>query len=257
MRYLREQLDDPEAVDCGRCDNCGGLQLSTSASAASVEAAVERLARPGVAIEPRRMWPTGLAARGLALKGRITGAEEGRAVARLTDLGYGQQLRELFRSPAAPAASGTASAAAAEATAGPPHPASPEAVPVPLVRAVIELLGDWHPTVDVIVYVESETRPALTRDLAEGLSRYLQRPVVGTWALVDRSVPPGAGAANSAQRVAAVSRRSALRADVPPGARVLLVDDLVVTGWSLTLAASALREAGAGAVLPLALATQS
>ena len=28
MRFLREQLDDPAAVDCGRCDNCGGLALS-------------------------------------------------------------------------------------------------------------------------------------------------------------------------------------------------------------------------------------
>ena len=29
MRFLREQLDDPDAADCGRCDNCGGLTLST------------------------------------------------------------------------------------------------------------------------------------------------------------------------------------------------------------------------------------
>ena len=27
MRFLREQLDDPGAADCGRCDNCGGLAL--------------------------------------------------------------------------------------------------------------------------------------------------------------------------------------------------------------------------------------
>jgi ATP-dependent DNA helicase RecQ len=34
---------------------------------------------------------------------------------------------------------------------------------------------------------------------------------------------------------------------------VLLVDDLVVTGWTMTIAARALREAGATEVLPLAL----
>ena len=62
---------------------------------------------------------------------------------------------------------------------------------------------------------------------------------------------------NSAQRVAAVGRRFVLEADVPPGAPVLLVDDLVVTGWTLTLAARALRQAGAVAVHPLVLATQS
>jgi ATP-dependent DNA helicase RecQ len=234
MRYLREQLDDPEAADCGRCDNCGGLTLAGEVSNAAVDAASERLSRPGVVVEPRKQWPTGLQARGMALKGRITGAEEGRAVARLTDLGYGQQLRELFR----------------ETT-----PDGP--VPVPLVKAVIEVLGDWRPQVDAIVHVESDSRPTLPRDLAEGLSRYLHVPVVGSFALADPSVPPGAGAANSAQRVAAVSRRSALRAEVSPGARVLLVDDRVVTGWTLTLAAAALRGAGAAAVLPLVLASNT
>ncbi len=61
---------------------------------------------------------------------------------------------------------------------------------------------------------------------------------------------------NSAQRVAAVSRRFRLEGQVPTGP-VLLVDDQVVTGWTLTLAASALRRAGATAVLPLVLAVRS
>ncbi|MFT4264435.1 MAG: hypothetical protein QM572_13700, partial [Nocardioides sp.] len=60
-----------------------------------------------------------------------------------------------------------------------------------------------------------------------------------------------------AHRVAAVLRRGALRADVPAGGRLLLVDDRVVTGWTLTCAAVALRRAGAAAVLPLALASES
>ena len=59
---------------------------------------------------------------------------------------------------------------------------------------------------------------------------------------------------NSAQRVAAVTRRFRLEGEIPTGP-VLLVDDRVVTGWTLTLAAKALREAGATAVLPLVLGT--
>ncbi|MGZ5404345.1 MAG: RecQ family ATP-dependent DNA helicase [Nocardioides sp.] len=228
MRFLREQLDDPEAADCGRCDNCGGLDLSSDVSASSMEAAEERLARPGVVVEPRKMWPTGLANLGLDLKGKIAaGAEEGRAVARLTDLGHGQALRALF-------AQGDV------------------AVPDPLARAVVEVIGDWQPAPDAIAYVESATRPTLGRDLAEGLSRYLGVPVCARFAIVDPTVGPGRGSANSAQRVAAVTRRFAVQGDVPAG-RVLLVDDLVVTGWTLTLASRALREAGATAVLPLAL----
>jgi ATP-dependent DNA helicase RecQ len=234
MWFLREQLDDPEAADCGRCDNCGGLDLATDLSGEAVETAAARLSRPGVVIEPRKMWPTALPELGLDLKGKIADQPaEGRAVARLTDLGYGGQLRDLF----APGASD-----------GP--------VPEPLARAVIEVLGDWQPKVDSIVVVESTTRPTLTGDLANGLSRYLGVPVTGRFAIADDSVAPGQGAVNSAQRVAAVSRRFELRLD-QRGDRVLLVDDLVVTGWTLALAARALREAGASDVLPLTLAVQA
>ena len=73
----------------------------------------------------------------------------------------------------------------------------------------------------------------------------------------------GAGPAgsqhNSAQRLAALWR--ALTVPEALGAAlaeldepVLLVDDRVDTGWTMTVAAKLLREAGAPAVLPFALA---
>ncbi len=237
MWFLRDQLDDP-AIDplerCGRCDRCGGVTLTTDVSDDAVGEARTRLARPGVVVESRSMWPSALANLGLDLKGRIgAGAEPGRAVARLTDLGHGQTLRELFG--------------------GEPHDGG---VPESLVSAVIEVLQDWRPEVEGVVVVESATRPSLTLDLAEGLSRYLRRPVVGRWAIADPSVAPGQGAMNSAQRVAAVTRRFRLEGEIPSGP-VLLVDDQVVTGWTLTVAAHALREAGAGEVLPLVLAVRA
>ncbi|MBM9458727.1 RecQ family ATP-dependent DNA helicase [Nocardioides sp. zg-536] len=245
MRFLRRQLDDPEVLAdpdwrCGRCDNCGGLTLSTEVSTAAVEEAADRLARPGVPIEPRKLWPTGLPAIGVELSGKIRQpAETGRAVARLTDLGHGAALRGLFaHDPASPTG----------VTDGP--------VPDGLARAMVAMLADWRPQVDVMVVAESERRPQLVADLAHGLSRYLGLPVVGRWAIADPGVGPDRGATNSAQRVAAVTRRCALRLDAPDavrGARVLLVDDRVVTGWSNTLAAAALHDAGAAAVVPLVL----
>jgi ATP-dependent DNA helicase RecQ len=243
MLYLRRQLDDPEVLAdpgwrCGRCDNCGGLDLSTEVSAAAVEEAADRISRPGVPIEPRKLWPTGLAAIGIGLSGKIKQpAEEGRAIARLTDLGHGAALRGLF-----------ALDPDGRATDGP--------VPDPLARAMVAMLQDWQPQVDAIVVVESERRPQLTTDLASGLSRFLGVPVAGRWAVVDPGIGPDRGATNSAQRVAAVSRRSALRLDAPDAvrdARVLLVDDRLVTGWTLTLAAAALHDAGAAGVVPLVL----
>ena len=134
-------------------------------------------------------------------------------------------------------------------------------MPVPLVSAVVEVLNEWRPQVDAIVHVESARRPTLTRDLAEGLARYLHKPLVGRWSIVDDGVAPGQGAMNSAQRVAAVGRRFDLRLDDGPdavaGASVLLVDDLVGTGWTLTLAARALRAAGVERVLPLTLGLEA
>ncbi|MEO9322409.1 DEAD/DEAH box helicase [Nocardioides sp. C4-1] len=234
MRYLREQLDDPEAVDCGRCDNCGGLRLDATVSEAAVAEAGERLSRPGVPVEPRKIWPTGLAAMGIELKGKITGADEGRAIARLTDLGHGQALRELFKPGAGD---------------GP--------VPPGLARALVDVLMHWRPQVDGVVVVESLSRPALTDDLATNLSRFLKKPVLGRYAIVDHDIEPGRGAMNSAQRVATVGRRFALEVDEPlDGRSVLLVDDLHVTGWTLTRAAVALRARGADAVLPLVLGTE-
>ncbi len=240
MRFLREQLDDPEATDCGRCDNCGGVALHAEVSGAAVEQASERLQRAGVTIAPRKMWPTALANLGIDLKGKIAdGAEPGRAVGRLTDLGHGQALRRLF---------------APDTADGP--------VPRPLVDAVIEVLADWHPSWAArptgVAYVESARRPQLTRDLADGLARYLHLPLVARWEIQDHEVAPGQGAANSARRVAAVGRRFTLALDEQlDGGPVLLVDDLVSTGWTLTMAARALRQAGSSAVLPLSLGVES
>ena len=214
MRFLREQLDDPEAADCGRCDNCGGLTLSTEVSEASVAEAGERLARPGVAVEPRKMWPTALANLGLDLKGKIAeGAETGRAVARLTDLGHGQALRALFREDT---------------------PDGP--VPPALAQAVMEVMKDWAPEwasrPDAIVVVESETRPTLTRDLADGLSRVMQVPSSargrsattpsrrGPARPTRRSAsPPFAAGAGSTPRCRPARRSCSSTTRSPPGGR--------------------------------------
>ncbi|RNL62001.1 DEAD/DEAH box helicase [Nocardioides marmoriginsengisoli] len=235
MRFLREALDDPGAVDCGRCDNCAGLALPSSVSDAAVEVAGDRLSRPGVAVQPRKMWPTALGNLGIDLKGKISaGAEEGRVVARLTDLGLGQALRDLFRPGA-----------------------EDQPIPAALAQGVIATLSDWQPGAEGIVSFESRTHPLLVASLVEGISRVGKIPVLGRIAIRDDSVGTGYGSTNSAQRIAAVTRRYALDAEGVAGKRVLLVDDLIGTGWSMALGAHWLREAGAEAVLPLALGSET
>ena len=50
-------------------------------------------------VAPRKLWPTGMAAIGVSLSGKIAAgeaADTGRALGRLTDIGWGNRLRDLF-----------------------------------------------------------------------------------------------------------------------------------------------------------------
>src|SRR5580658_4837406 len=89
LDYLRRELDDPAAAPCGRCDNCTGTARTTTVSPASEDAARARLQRPGVTLQPRRIWPAGMVELGVAATGRISAqeaAEPGRSLGRLTDI---------------------------------------------------------------------------------------------------------------------------------------------------------------------------
>lgn len=267
MAYLRAQLDDPELTPgwrCGRCDRCGGMELPEAPDAEAIAAARAEMDRPGVEVETRKMWPTGLASIGLDLKGKIPPAElaePGRAVARLDGLGWSGPLRDLL----AP-------------TAGDGE------LPVPLRRAAARVLDEWsalrpvaEPTVaedvdeagtgeaeagplliEAVVAVRSITRPQLSYHLATGLAKYLGVPMIGAIGPVAGQEQPGRHDVNSAMRLAGVARRLQLQLGEGalrglPGRTVLLVDDYTDSGWTLTVAARLLREAGAAAVYPFVL----
>jgi ATP-dependent DNA helicase RecQ len=246
LRFLRSQLDDPDvvslslgerrSVDCGRCDNCGGLALSAAVSDAGVAAAGERLGRPGVPFDPRRMWPTAMPQLGIDVRGKLGAdelAEPGRAVARLTDLGLGGPVRSVV---------------------GPT--AEDAAVPPDLVRAAVRVLADWDwaSRPEVVVPVGSRRRPELVGTLAARLAEIGRLRLADA---VEHIGPPASGGVNSALRLRAVWDAYRVPASVAEAVRsrsVLLVDDLTDTGWTLTVVARQLRAAGASAVYPLTLA---
>jgi len=103
MTFLRRQLDDPSLGKderCGRCDNCTGEHPSADVDESTTEATRQRLMRPGVELSPRKQWPSGLAKLGVDLSGKIgDGPASGRAIGRLTDLGWGARLRRLLDEP--------------------------------------------------------------------------------------------------------------------------------------------------------------
>lgn len=253
MEFLRLQLDDEGAVACGRCDNCAGAWADPSVSAETLTGAAKELDRPGVEVEPRRMWPTGMPALGINLKGRIPAGEQcstGRALGRLSDIGWGNRLRPLL---------------AENAPDGP--------VPDDVLRAAVAVLADWArspggwaPNVPDasarpagVVAVPSLTRPQLVGSLAQGIANIGRLPLLGSLTYTGPNGAHAARRSNSAQRLRALSGAftvsdelsAALAASPGP---VLLVDDYTDSGWTLAVTARLLRQAGGDRVLPLVLA---
>jgi ATP-dependent DNA helicase RecQ len=255
MEFLRRQLDDEAATPCGRCDNCAGARFTDSVSQQALSSARGELGRPGVEVEPRKMWPTGLAAVGIDLKGRIPAGElmaPGRALGRLSDIGWGNRLRPMLT---------------------PQAPDTP--VPDDVARAVVEVLADWakgpggwasgeagaSPRPVGVVTMASHTRPQLIDSLGRGIAQVGRMPLLGQIGYRPGSDTAHIPRSNSAQRLRALDGTLELPPEVAEalagaGGPVLLVDDFTETGWTLAMAARLLRRAGAEAVLPLVLAVQ-
>ncbi|WP_438354266.1 DEAD/DEAH box helicase [Microbacterium sp. CJ88] len=235
MEFLQRALDDATATPCGRCDRCAGVWFPTDVPEGADAAASASLDRVGVPIEPRAQWPTGADRLGVPVKGRIAAderAEEGRALARLTDLGWGGTLRGMFE--------GAAEDAPVTAAVG---------------DAVVRVLASWpwaeRPA--AVVSMPSRRHPLLVESLARGLAKAGRLPYLGPLASRGGG-PSGEPGGNSVYRLAGLWDRFDATGLALPAGPVLLVDDLADSRWTLTVAARELRRAGASAVLPFALA---
>jgi ATP-dependent DNA helicase RecQ len=126
-----------------------------------------------------------------------------------------------------------------------------------LVEAVAGLVRDrWqpHPAPAWVTAVPSLHRTELVVDFARRLAATLQLPFQAV-ARRTRELRPQKEMQNSAQQVRNLIGAFALD-DVPSGA-VLLVDDVVDSGWTLTMLSVLLQLNGGGPVHPFALAQAS
>ena len=231
MAYLGRELDDPHAEACGRCANCqGGPLLAPQYSLELAAEAARFLRMTDLPILPRKQWPAGLDAHGR--KGNIRDglAEEGRVLCSWGDGGWGELVKRGKQ----------VDGAFAEV----------------LVDATAELVRErWHPSPPVawVTCVPSRRHPNLVPDFAARVAVALGLPFVPS---VRKTCENHSQKAmeNSWQQATNVLSAFAVDAWAGMEGPVLLIDDIVDSGWTFTAVAALLLEAGSGPVFPLALA---
>ncbi len=197
--------------------------LSTSVGQDTVREAVEFLQRTSLPIEPRRQWSTRQA---IPVQQR---AEEGRALCVWGDAGWGHLVRS--------------------------GKYEDNRFSNELVKASVDLVGEWkpQPLPAWVTCIPSLRHPTLVQDFAERVATKLGLPFR---AALDKTEarPEQKTMANSAQQARNVIDSISVLPDQLIPAPVLLVDDIVDSRWTFTIAASLLRNNGCPAVLPFALA---
>src|SRR4051794_262835 len=223
MAFLGALLNDPAAGECGHCANDGGVAWPRSVSPDLVQAAVTYLRRDVRGIEPRRQMPEG---------GRIAKPNEiGRALCILGDPGWGRDVARGLASRPGGRFEDHLAGAAMEGIRGRWRPS-----PMP----------EWVPC------VPSSTRPGVNEAFAERLASMLALPFERC--ITAAVGPTQAAMQNSSQQASNARSKLAVVSRAVRSGPVLLVDDLMDSRWTLTVAGSLLRDAGSGPVLPFALA---
>lgn len=227
MEFLIQALDgDPRTV----CPH-PLLPLPTSIDPVLVNAAVAYLRRTSLPIEPRKKWPAG----GMPLynvKGNIQlnlQAQQGKALCIWGDAGWGSLVRD-----------------------GKYHERH---FSDKLVEACVTLVREWNPQPAPawVTCIPSRRHPVLVPSFAQRLAATLSLPFHAVLEKTDDR-PEQKTMANSIQQARNIDGSLGVGVKKLPPGPVLLVDDMVDSRWTITVAAWLLRSHGGAEVFPLALA---
>ena len=204
--------------------------LSEDVDQLLVREAEEFLCRTSLPIEPRKKWPVG----GMPQYGIHTAstipyqAQPGKALCVWGDAGWGGLVRQ-----------------------GKYHDGH---FADDLVAACVKMIQEWNPQPSPtwVTCVPSLRHPELVPNFAQRLAAALGLPFHMVIAKTDAR-PEQKTMANSTQQARNIDGSFSLNGQPIPPDPVLLVDDMVDSRWTLTVAAWLLRNNGSGAVWPMAL----
>ena len=228
-RFAVNCLDDHSAGNCGKCANCTGEDIfpGLGVSPESVRKAVEFMAMGQLEIEPRKQWPD---------KKKIPEQlqlQKGICLSRYGDPGYGELVAQ-GKYPSNGAAKGFSDALVARSAV--------------LLQKWIREQGITHIT----------CVPSLRSDLVKDFTlRLAQRTGLCFVELLRKSpAPEQKNMENSAFQCKNAQDSFAVLSSPMPQ-KVILVDDMVDSRWTLTVCGYKILESGCRAVYPFALADSS
>ena len=204
--------------------------LPTEVDPGLLQAAVDFLRRSNLPIEPRRKWPFGgmprYGVKGTIVEGQL--AQQGRCLSVWGDAGWGELVRQgKYRD---------------------------RRFADDLVAACVKMLREWNPqpAPQWVTSIPSLRHPDLVPDFAQRLAAALALPFHAVLTKSEHR-PEQKTMANSTQQARNIDGSLSISEfPLPPGP-VLLVDDMVDSRWTLTVAAWLLRSNGSREVWPMAL----
>jgi len=236
MKFLAKALDDPDPAPCGKCANCDPSMLfSQDFDEDLANRAAIHLRRSYQPIRPRQQWPAYAPMSTYGFSGNIKPnmqAEEGRALSLWRDAGWGQVVHK--------------------------GKYIDDQFSDKLVTACVEMIRQWEPEKKPgwVTCIPSKNHPTLVPDFAQRLANALELPFS---ACIEKIVdnPQQKLMENSYKQAKNLDGVFQVNLEHKAYAPCFLVDDMVDSRWTLTVAAALLRQAGCEAVYPIALALNS
>ena len=234
MTFLRQALDDDNMVPCGKCQSClGGPIYDVDLSSADRHNAVlflecsEALIKPKVQVAADAFVKYGFRGN---LPPRLQ-VQEGRVMSQWGDAGWGRSVED-----------GKHAGFFEDA----------------LVEAMVDMISKrWNPDPEPtwVCYVPSLNNPNLVSGFAERVADRLGLQFINAVQKITNNQPQKIQQ-NRFHQCRNLDGVFAVSADIPNGP-VYLIDDVIDSGWTFTVVAALLQQAGSGVVYPTALASSA